>query len=147
MFVFFRFNPGFLHQKDSKEWVRLYQSIENSKHILNSPVQTSEMISLGIPPVDSGQTEYFYAIFPYPDNKILGPNYRVIKNDGKQYQESIHRSVINAEYDKIFLTPLLKNFFVPDDLSQYYQRTNTLIVEMPQTDQRWTVEIWDPITK
>jgi len=147
MFSLLRLNPGFLQQRDSREWVMLYQSMENSRYILNSPVQTSEMIRLGIPAVDSGQTEFYYAIFPYPDNKLLGPNYRVVKNDGKKYQESIHRSVINLEYDKIFLTPLLKNFFVPDDLSQYYHQTNTIIVEMPQTDQRWTVEIWDPNTK
>jgi hypothetical protein len=142
-----RFNPLFLQQADSTDWARLYQSIDNSKHILNTPALTSEMVRLGIPPVDSGQTQYFYTIDPFPDNKLLGPNYQIVRSDGLQYQETIHQSVIDTKYDKIYLTPLLKNFLVPDDMRQYYYRTNTFVVNMPQTDQNLTVEIWEPKTK
>jgi hypothetical protein len=77
----------------------------------------------------------------------LGPNYQIVRSVGLQYQETIRQSVIDAKYDKIYLTPLLKNFLVPDDMSRYYYRTNTFVVNMPQTDKNLTVEIWEPITK
>jgi hypothetical protein len=148
MFGWLRFNPGFLQQKDSKAWARLYQAVGSSKHILNNPVITSEMVRLGTPPVDSGQTEYFYFIGPYPDNILLGPNYQTLKSAGGQYRNSVRRSVIDVEYDRIFLThgsgfPL----FVPDDMSRHYSRTDTITVGMPQMDQTWTVEIWEPMTR
>ena len=142
-----RFNPLFLQQTDSKDWAGLYRSIDDSRNILNSPVLISEMLRLGIPPVDSGQTQYFYTIDPFPDNKLLGPNYQIVRSVGLQYQETIHQSVIDAKYDRIYLTPLLKNFLVPVDMSRYYYRTNTFVVNMPQTDQDLTVEVWEPIPK
>jgi hypothetical protein len=148
VFGWLRFNPGFLRQKDSKDWARLYQAVGGSTRILNNPVITSEMISLGIPPVDSGQTEFFYNIGSYPDNTWLGPNYQTLISDGGQYLSSIHNSVIDKEYDKIFLTNGSGlSLLVPDDKGRYYSRTDSITVDMPQMDQSWTVEVWEPLTQ
>ena len=141
-----RFNPDFLQQRDSKDWARLYQSMDGSTRILNNPVITSEMVRRGIPPVDSGQTEIYYYIGHYPDNMLLGPNYQTLRDNGGQYRNSIRRSVIDVEYDKIYLTqgsgfPLL----VPDAMDRHYSLTDTIPVAMPQVGQSWTVEIWEPM--
>jgi hypothetical protein len=148
LFSQLRFNAGFLRQKDSRDWARLFQSVGNSKHILNNPVITSEMIRRGIPPVDSGQTEIYYYIGSYPDNILIGPNYQILKSNGGQYRNSVRHTVIEAGYDRIFLTkgsgfPLL----VPDAMSRHYFLADTITVGMPQVGQSWTVEIWEPITK
>jgi hypothetical protein len=143
-----RFNPVFLQQKDSSDWARLCQAMGSSKHILNNPLITSEMIRLGIPPVDSGQTEYYYFVEPYPDNIILGPNYQTLISGGGKYLNSINNSVIGTYYDKIFLTqgPGL-SIFVPESMSRYYRQTDTITVAMPQVGQSFVVEIWKPVTK
>jgi hypothetical protein len=78
----------------------------------------------------------------------LGPNYQTLKSAGVQYRYSIRRSVIDVEYDRIFLTQGSGfPFREPDVMSRYYSRTDTITVGMPQIDQSWTVEIWEPTTR
>ena len=143
-----RFNPVFLQQKDSSDWARLYQAIGSSKHILNNPLITSEMIRLGVPPVDSGQTEYYYFVEPYPDNILLGPNYQTLISGGGLYLNSINNSVTGTEYDKVFLTegPGLSPL-VSESMSRYYSQTDTITVGMPQVGQSFVVGIWEPVIK
>ena len=143
LFSWVRFNPAFLQQANSPEWATLYQYVDNSKQILNTPIITSELIRVGITPVDSGQTEYFYDIKPYIDNRLLGPNYDDVKQNGIQYKALIHNSVINAQYDRIFTTGELRSF-APTDMGKYYSQVRTLEISMPQVDQQWIVGIWEP---
>ena len=143
LFGWLRFNPSFLQQANSTEWATLYQYVDNSKQVLNTPSITSELIKDEITPVDSGQTEYYYDIKPYADNRLLGQNYDVVKQNGVQYKTLIHNSVINAQYDHIFITKELHSF-APTDIGKYYSPVRTLEISMPQVDQHWTVEIWEP---
>lgn len=145
-FGWFRFNPGFLQQAHSNDWATLYQYVDGSKQVLNTPVITSELVRVGIVPVDSGQTEYYYQIMPYANNKLIGPNYDVVKQNGSQYKNLIHRSVKNTEYSWIIVTAG-DHLFKTGDWVKYYSRIRTLTVAMPQVDQRWTLEIWGPINK
>jgi hypothetical protein len=146
LFGWLRFNPVFLQQKDSSQWAILYQYVDSSKQILNSPVITSEMIRVGMTPVDSGQTEYFYGITPYAKSKLISLSYDTVNGDGLQYKYSIRNLVIKTEYDKIIVTAGYYSF-APRFTSLYYSRVNTLTIPMPQTDQQWTIEIWEPNNK
>jgi hypothetical protein len=139
-------NPSFLEQRNLGEWVRLYQYIDSSSRVLNSPVVVPKMLELGMQPIDSGQTEFFYYIMPYPNNKLLGPNYDVIEKRGDKYKNEIRTLVENTRFDRIILTeeeptPLVSRILV----SQYYFRVASLIVAMPQTSQQWTIDVWEPI--
>ena len=145
-FGWLRFNPDFLQQAHSNDWTTLYQYVDGSKQVLNTPVITSELVRVGIVPVDSGQTEYYYQIMPYANNKLIGPNYDVVKQNGSQYKNLIHRSVKNTEYSWIIVTAG-DHLFKTGDWVKYYSRIRTLTVAMPQVDQRWTLEIWGPINK
>ena len=141
-------NPGFLSQKDSAQWAKLYGYLSRSNHILNSPVIASALVERGLLPIDSGQTEYFYGIRSYPGNGVLGPDYHWIQSDRVEYKASILRSVKNAQFDLIVLgkNEWLERFLA-SDLPQHYALTATITVEMPQVDQAWTIDIWEPTSQ
>lgn len=140
-------NPSFLLQKDSPEWAKLNTNIRNSHHLVNSPAVVSMMIDAGILPVDSGQTEYYYNIQPYPDNNLLGPSYDAIRRDGIIYRQSIRNAIKNHEFDKLILTDGYANLISLDMVRRYYIKTTTLTIDMPQTHQTWVIGIWEPVSK
>ncbi len=143
-FGWFRFNPDFLQQAHSNDWATLYQYVDGSKQVLNTPVITSELVRVDIVPVDSGQTEYYYELKPYADNKLLGPNYDVVKQNGTTYKNLVRRSMVNAEYSYIIIKAG-DHIFMTGDRAKYYSLIQTLTIPMPQVDQQWNVEIWKPI--
>jgi hypothetical protein len=145
-FGWFRFNPGFLQQAYSPEWATLYQYVDGSKRVLNTPIVTSELVRVGIAPVDSGHTEYYFALQPYANNKLLGPNYDVVKQNGEAYKNLVRRSMIDGEYSYIIMN-VGNHIFMIGDRAKYYSLIQTLTIPMPQVDQQWTVEIWKPINK
>jgi len=138
-------NPTFLSQKSSGAWARLYEDVTPASRILNSPVIASVMVERGMVPVDSGQTEYFYDILAYPHDQIWGPDYDLVKSAGLLYQEAIIRSVENRDYDKVILTKggWLYNLTY-QTLIQHYNRTDTILVRMPEANQHWSIEVWEP---
>jgi hypothetical protein len=143
-------NPAFLSQRESREWAKLYQYAQSATLILNSPILASFMVERGMLPVDSGQTEYFYRfdLYPYSRNILLGPEYRVIKSEGREYKEVIQNSVINANYDMIIIWEgqwLLG--YIYEDLPKIYTRIDSILIDMPQTGQVWPAEIWIPKMK
>ena len=140
-------NPSFLRQRDSAGWRNLYDSIRDSRRVLNSPAVASMLIDIGILPVDSGQTEYYYYIKPYPYNILFGPDYDTVKRHGIAYRRAIRKAISNAEFDKVILTDGYGNLISLDTVSQYYIKVETLAVEMPQTHQTWVIGIWEPIGK
>jgi hypothetical protein len=139
-----RFDPSFLEQKNSKQWARLYEYVPGSTHILNSPIIVPEMIRVGIPPIDSGKNEYFWNIHPYPPVELIGPDYSVILGLRERYDESIDYAVAIREYDKVISVPGSDFFIRNRHLRQHYVLVDHFRVTMPQTDQIWNVEIWEP---
>jgi hypothetical protein len=140
-------NINFLSQRNSPEWAELYSYVSDSTSILNSPVIVSAMIERNKMPVDSGQTEYYYFIRdPYPQSKLLGPEYSVFQMRGEEYKESISQLIKEKHYDKLLLTKgqYQDNEFFPD-ISRNYILVNEITVPMPQVNQNWTIEIWEPI--
>jgi len=139
-------NPSFLRQRDSVEWADLRNLIRNSRRIANCPAVASILIDTGILPIDSGQTEYYYNIKPYPDNKLFGPSYNTIKGNGITYRQSIRNAIIKREFDRIILTDGYPNLVSLDTLSQYY-KVKTITIDMPQVHQTWVIGIWEPISR
>jgi hypothetical protein len=138
--------PDRLSQKDSPEWARLYEYVEDDILILNSSLIVPAMVERGLLPVDSGQTKYFYSLTPYPSNRLLGPEYSIVKQDGRLYKEAIIDSVKRMDYDRIMLDDVQWIYaFVYDDLILNYSLVEQITVDMPQTGQQWTVMIWEPI--
>lgn len=137
-------HPSFLHQRTSVAWRNLYDIINTSKYVANNPVLASAVIEAGMVPIDSGQTEYYYNIQRYPDNILLGPNYKTIKQQGMTYTLSIRNAVRNYEFDRIFLTEGFRNLLPRGIVNQYYNQIDTITIEMPQTHQTWVISVWEP---
>ena len=140
-------NPQMLAQRNSVGWERVYSYLKPSMNILNSPTITSRLIELGIQPVDSGQTEYYYYVKPYPDNFLMGPSYQEFYSNGLEYINSINNSIIQQEYDLIITTKDVDVFYDLDLISEHYTMIDQLILYMYQTEQKWVVQIWEPLQK
>jgi hypothetical protein len=138
-------NPSFLRQKDSVAWSNLYNYIKDSRQVVNCPAVVSALIDIGILPIDSGQTEYYYYIKPYPDNILFGPDYETVKRQGIIYRRSIRNAISKGKFDKIILTEGYGNLISFDVVSQYYVKVETIAIDMPQTYQTWVIGLWEPI--
>ena len=137
-------HPSFLLQRDSMEWSKLYSYVRSSQRVVNSPAVASALIEAGLLPIDSGQTEYYYSIQPYPANVLIGPSYETIERNGITYRHSIQNDVRSHKFDKIFLTEEYGNLIPLDAVSQHYIRVDTITIDMPQTHQRWVIGVWEP---
>jgi hypothetical protein len=140
-------SPHMLEQKDSKEWTSLYSHLRSSSNILNSPVVTSAVIELGLNPLDSGQTSYFYAVKPYPNHAILGPLYDVFQSDGFKYIKFIDNSIEKQTFDLVVTTREKAPFYHAKLLEKFYVAVEQIKVDMPQSGQQWTVLLWKPLSK
>ena len=138
-------NPSFLRQRDSVAWRNLYSYIRDSRRVVNCPAVVSAMIDIGILPVDSGQTEYYYYIQPYPNHILFGPDYDTVKRHGILYRRSIRNAISNGKFDKLILTDGYGNLISFDTVHQYYVKVETITVDMPQTHQTWVIGVWEPI--
>jgi len=139
--------PRMLEQKNSESWAEIYSYIQPSLSILNSPVVTSRIVDVQSNPMDSGQTAYFYAIKPYTDNKLFGPPYDTIYADGYKYIKSIDNSIERKKFDLIITTTEKTPFYHSKLIGGNYSLLQELVIDMPQTDQQWTVQIWKPLEK
>lgn len=135
---------SFLHQRSSAAWLELYDMVNTSQHVANSPVLASAVIEAGRVPTDSGQTEYYYDIQRYPENVLFGPDYQTIKHQGKAYALSIQNAVRDHTFDRIFLTDGFVNLIPRAIVDQYYERIDAITIEMPQTHQSWVISVWKP---
>jgi len=140
-------NPSFLRQRDSPAWKNLYGYIRDSRRVVNCPAVVSALIDNGIVPIDSGQTEYYYYIQPYPNHILFGPQYDTVKRHGILYRRSIRNAARNGKFDKIILTEGYGNLISVDSVNQYYVKAETITIEMPQTNQTWVIGVWEPIGK
>lgn len=140
-------NPDMLKQKDSKEWAQLFEYVHSSNVILNSPTIASEIVRLGKIPMDSGQTSYFYGVQPFSKNLFTGTSYEIFENDGYQYVLLMDRMVKKERFDLVILTEEKATFFHSKILTDYYSQVDELKLEMPQTQQQWTMLLFRPLEK
>lgn len=137
-------SPQMLTERNSVEWQKLFSYLKPGMNILNSPTITSRLIELGIRPIDSGQTDYYYTMKPYPDNILFGPPFEEFQADGEEYTQEINQSIVNQEYDLIVTSKDVEVFYDLELIPQYYEMKDQLILYMPATEQKWVVEVWEP---
>lgn len=137
-------NPEMLRQTDSVEWRKLYSYLEPSMYVLNSSTITSRLVELGSVPIDSGQTNYYYSMEPYPNIPFIGPSYNEFYTYGMKYMTSINDSIKKQEFDLIVTTKDVDIFYDLKLIARYYQSVNQIVLLMPQTNQKWVVQVWEP---
>ncbi|MCE9645431.1 MAG: hypothetical protein K8S20_05470 [Chloroflexi bacterium] len=140
-------SPNMLKEEDPKKWTRLINAAASSSSILNSPVITANTVELGLNPVDSGQTIYYYAVEPYQEYSLMGPSYDVFQSNGLQYIQSIDESIKRQKFDLIMTTDGEPSFYHEYLLSEYYSIDSKIAVNMPQTNRTWKIFLWKPLPK
>jgi hypothetical protein len=128
-------------------WKNLYSYVRDSRWVVNCPAVVSALIDIGIVPIDSGQTEYYYYIQSYPNHILFGPEYDAVKRHGILYRRSIRNAIRKGEFDKLILTEGYGNLISFDAVDQYYIKVETIAIDMPQTHQTWVIGVWEPISK
>ena len=139
--------PAMLEQKNSKEWAELDGYVRNSKNVLNSPLVTSQLVQLGLTPVDAGQSLVYYNVKSYPDFYLIGPPYSEWEVDGYRYTKLIDRSIEKQNFDLVITTEEKATFFHVKRLPEFYSVVDELVINLPQTGQTWTVVLWKPLVK
>lgn len=137
-------NPKMLEQKSSFEWEKMFSYLDPSLNILNSPAITSRLIEMDMQTIDSGQTDYFYTMQPFPDNPMIGPSYEEFFNVGQEYKDTINQAIIAQEYDLIVTTKDTDMFYDLKLVEANYEMIDQLILYMQQTEQKWVLQIWEP---
>ncbi len=150
LFCWTQANPDVLQQvaRSEQTWRELYARVDPSGRILNSPLLVSELLRRGMLPVDSGHTEYYYAIREVPGIDALGPPYEIVRDNGQRYLESVRASIRNQEFARIIVTDPGDFFYDNRNrnlVGRYYQQTAAFSLQMPQASQKWQLVIWEPI--
>lgn len=127
------------------QWKEINQLLSQSKKVLNSPVLVPEMVNLGLQPIDSGSSEYYYRTQPYIGN-LLAPLYSATKMRGDDYLYEVENTIREKGFDKIIITKGYSPFAKLDLIQQYYRHVRDFHIEMPQSKESWDLEYWEPIT-
>jgi len=138
---------GLLYPNDTRfyqaSWDKLNGYVEESQHILNSPLLVAKMIREGMTPVDSGSSEYFYSTAPYAAN-YFAPAYAQVQEQGNRYLNEVRERVETQYYDHIIITEGYSPFCNTDIISQYYTLHDSVMLTLPQSNQHWVVQVWIP---
>ena len=128
----------------AEQWSEVNQLLAESKKVLNSPILVPEMIRLGLQPIDSGSTEYYYRTQPYEGN-LIAPLFSATKMRGNDYLYEIENNIRTKGFDKIIITKGYSPFAKLDLLQQFYTHVKDFHIVMPQSRESWTLEYWEPI--
>lgn len=142
-FLFFTNLAPTLFASSIGGWERLYASMADSRVVFNNPILVSRLVDLKVPVVDSGQSEYFYWIKPYPSIGIA-PDFQDVQSRGLQYLEIIETRVRQRKYEKIYITQGYSPLVSPALFSEYYDLAESFYIRMPQARQTWIIQLWVP---
>ncbi len=131
-----------------EEWDILNSYVEESNHILNTPLLAPKMLQEGMTVIDSGSSGYFYRTKPYADT-YFAPSYAEVEQQGLQYKQLIEDQVRSHYFDHVIITksPSYNPFIDVDVLSKYYEMVQDIILYLPQSNETWDIQIWDPLPK
>lgn len=149
LFCELRLGPDVLKRtaENAAVWSKLSGYVDRCPRILNSPTVVPELIRLGLWPIDSGHTQYYFEARPYPGMRWFGADYDIIAASGKLYFESMRAAVAHQEFDCVLLA---RHSGWPRNLPLRrgrYQLADSMVIAMPQTDQTWQMDIWLPATE
>ncbi|MBL8080640.1 MAG: hypothetical protein JNM55_21895 [Anaerolineales bacterium] len=125
----------------------MYEYLHASSSTLNSPVVVSEILAMGQTPVDSGQTLYFYEVKPFSKSLLYRIDYADFYEDGFLYVKSIDQMIKTKKYDLVVTKKGGGGFYHFKLLPDYYYQVEEVTIDMPQTDQSWTLILWKPLSK
>lgn len=103
----------------------------------------TDIMALGFPPMDSGQTVIYYTIQPYPDTILTDISYERVRRGGYGYTSSINRRIENRRYDVIITAKDKAQFFDTWTLQQNYTLVDEINIEMNMGGVH-TLQIWKP---
>jgi hypothetical protein len=126
------------------QWKEVNQLLSISKKVLNSPVLVPEMVRLGMQPIDSGSSEYYYRTEPYSGN-LFAPFYSITKMRGDDYLYEIETTIKEKGFDRIIITSGYSSLAKLDLIRQYYVHIKDFHISMPQSNENWDLEYWEPI--
>ena len=132
-------------QPDTAGWTQLSGYLRESRSVLNSPVLTSEMLRLGMQPVDTGQDE-FYFLMPDPGSLLISPNYETVKTRGEAYLQVVQDAVRQKSFERILITEDYSPMVSVDLIRQTYQKVAVVPISFPRLTfwRNWNIEIWEP---
>lgn len=136
-------HPSYLIEKSSKEWSQMQEHLQNAKSVFHPPLIATDIISLGMPPIDSGHTIMFYNIQKYPDSILSDISYERARRDGYGFTTSINRRIENHKYDLIITVKDKAAFFDYQTLQQNYILVDEIKIEMNMGGV-YTLQIWKP---
>jgi len=140
-------SPQMLDQKDSREWARLFDHVHSAEVILNSPMVASEIVAMGMTPVDAGQTRFFYSVAPFSDNVFIGTSYDAFRADGLNYVRLIDRMIEKQRFDLILTFKGKASFYHERLVFQYYSVVEEIQIDTPQVEESWTILVWRPLAE
>ena len=126
------------------QWKEVNQLLASSKKVLNSPVLVPEMVRLGMQPIDSGSSQYYYLTEPYSGN-LIAPVYSATKMRGDDFLYEIETTIKEKGFDRIIITSGYSRFAKVDLIRQYYIHVKDFHISMPQSNENWDLEYWEPI--
>ena len=126
------------------QWKEIYQILASSKKVLNSPLLVPEMVRLGLQPIDSGSSQYYYRTKPYSGN-LIAPYYSITKMRGDDYKYEVENTIKEKGFDHIIITKDYPIFAKEDLISQYYVHIKDFHISLSQTNDNWDLEYWEPI--
>jgi len=136
-------SPEYLKERSQNEWTRLLGYLDGAESIIHPPIMVTDIMALGFPPMDSGQTVIFFTIQPYPDTILSDIPYERIRRDGYGYASSINRRIENRRYDVIITAKDKAQLFDTLTLEQNYTLVDEINIEMNMGGV-YTLQIWKP---
>lgn len=134
-------SPEYLKERSQNEWTRLLGYLDGAESIIHPPIMVTDVMALGFPPMDSGQTIIFFEIQPYPDTILSDVPYERVRRDGYGYTTSINRRIENRRYDVIITAKDKAQFFDTWTLQQNYTLVDEITIQLNMGGNS-TVQVW-----
>lgn len=128
-------------------WKGLDRLLEPHEHVLASPAVAPLLYRQGKYVIDQGLNEQFVHAGNIQKEflKPLFPRYREIQEVSAAFKQKIHTQIRNQEFSIILKTKDFNDWlYTEDDLSPWYEQTDSINVYMPQTGQRFVLNLWKP---
>jgi hypothetical protein len=131
---------GFAGNSGTPEsWAQLEQLIEEHKNVFASPVVAPLLLEKDREVFDSGLTEWYE-----PCNTMSNMIFTGIIERNTNYKLRMLEQVKTQSFDLIILDMYGSWLVSPDQLQTYYQRNETIVVNLPHTGQNYTLVVWRP---
>jgi hypothetical protein len=136
--------PNHIREIDFSDWEKAENYISSSENVLNTPAIVSVIFQQEKPIVDTGQIEYYYHTLPQ-NNSMFFPNNEDIIIRGQEYTSMITKAVNYHDYDYVLINEEDSPPFIKfREVRKNYRQIDSLDLWMPQTNQKWTVSVWEP---